>query len=101
MWKYNETTGMFEEIEDSANDAKIKSSLLENSNKTDSFNKKTKFEFRDFLAYVVAFIAYVVAGFILALIFDWMDGCDKSADFNVIFASCFGVFMLWITRKEI
>lgn len=54
-----------------------------------------------FFAYVVAFIAYIVAGFILAIIFDWMDGGDKSTDFNIIFAICFGVFMLWTTRKDI
>lgn len=101
MLKFNEKTGMFEEDYVKHPKIKIKSSLLENSNKTDSSNNKIKFDFLDFLAYVVAFIAYVIVGFILALIFDWMHGGDKSTDFNVIFAICFGVFMLWTTRKDI
>lgn len=101
MLKFNKKTGMFEE--DNIQHLKFnkKSGLFESANNTDSSNNKGKLEFRDFLAYVVAFIAYIVAGFILSIIFDWMDGGDKSTNFNIIFAICFGVFMLWTTRKDI
>ena len=72
MFKFNKKTGMFEE--DNIKHLKFnkKSGLYEGANNTDSSNNKGKLEFRDFFAYVVAFIAYVVAGFVLAIIFDWM-----------------------------
>lgn len=101
MLKFNKKTGMFEEDQVKHLKFNKRSGLFEKTNNTETTNNKEKFEFRDFFAYVVAFIAYVVAGFVLAIIFDWMDGGNKSNDFNIIFAICFGAFMLWTTRKNI
>ena len=101
MLKFNKKTGMFEEDKTGQLRFNKKSGLFEDSDKTNSSHSNDKFEFKDLLAYSAALIAYIVVGFILAIIFDWMDGGDKNTDFNIIFALCFGVFMLWTTRMDI
>ena len=101
MLKFNKKTGMFEEDNTAHLRFNKKSGLFEDSDKTNSSHSNDIFEFKDLLAYSAALIAYIVVGFILAIIFDWMDGGDKNTDFNIIFALCFGVFMIWTTRKDI